>query len=89
MRNMYTTIVGYKYAISFISSHMIMPHIFLHLDIECLVNEWLEELSSSYLECEDIYTRVCVGNETDKLVEQPKSTSNFLISLTSFSRLMR
>ena len=40
MRNMYTTTGGYKYAISFISSHMIMPHIFLHLDIEYLVNEY-------------------------------------------------
>ena len=59
MRNMYTTTGGYKYAISFISSHRIMPHIFLHLDIEYLVNEWLEELSSSCLECEDLYIQGC------------------------------
>ena len=74
---------------------MIMPHIFLHLDIEYFAKNskclWivLNILSSSCLECEELYTRLCVGNETDKLVEQPKSTSNFLISLTSFSRLMR
>ena len=56
MRNMYTTTGGYKYAISFISSHMIIPHIFLHLDIECLVDELL---SSSCLECENLYIQGC------------------------------
>ena len=36
MRNMYKTTGGYKYALSFQSSPMIMTDIFVHLDIEYL-----------------------------------------------------